>query len=141
MGSATRYQPRHLVWLLAIRRLRTTERLTIATIRTRLQALSAPELEAFATENLPAGQIAAALGVRSATPPAAPMPLVTTAASGALSSPHVPRWSRLELALGLELHVRDDASPRVLDLARRLRELSAARVEEGGPSAFGITSS
>ena len=137
MGSATRYQPRHLVWLLAIRRLRTTERLTIATIRTRLQALSTPELEAFATANLPAGQLAAALGIRSATPPAAPTPLVTNAASGASSSPHAPRWARLELALGLELHVRDDASPRVLELARRLRELSAARVEEGVPSTVG----
>jgi DNA-binding transcriptional MerR regulator len=131
MGSATRYQPRHLVWLLAIRRLLTTERLTIATIRTRLQALSAPELEAFATENLPAGPLAAALGIRSATPPAAPTPLVTNGATGGLSSPHAPRWARLELALGLELHVRDDASPQVLELARRLRAFCAARVEDG----------
>jgi hypothetical protein len=29
----------------------------------------------------------------------------------------------VELALGLELHVRDDASPAVHDLARRIREI------------------
>jgi hypothetical protein len=36
MASATRYQRRHLVCLLAIRRLRATENLTLAAIRTRL---------------------------------------------------------------------------------------------------------
>jgi hypothetical protein len=36
------------------------------------------------------------------------------------------RWTHLELALGLELHVRDDASPQVLELARRIRDSVAA---------------
>lgn len=138
MGSATRYQARHLVWLLAIRRLRTTERLGISAIRTRLQALSAPELETFATANLPGGHVADALGIRPATLPAGPAPppfsLVTSAGSGGLPSPHVPRWARIELALGLELHVRDDASTRVLELARRLREVCAAGLDDVAPS-------
>ena len=121
-ASATRYHRPQLLWLLAIRRLRTTEKLKLATIRTRLQALSTPELEAFATENLPAGPLADALGIPSASPPAAVTPAALSG-SGGPSSPHAPRWVRFELALGLELHVRDDASAPVLDLARRLREL------------------
>jgi len=127
MGSATQYQRRHLVHLLAIRRLR-AEKLTLAAIRTRLQALAAPDLEAFATENLPAGPIADALGIRVATPPSAStsLGLAPPTGGGSLSSTPIPRWARVELALGLELHVRDDASVRVLELAQRLRDLCAA---------------
>jgi hypothetical protein len=91
----------------------------LSKIRSRLHALSAPELEAFATENLPAGTLADALGIQSASPPASPAP-------PALSSPQFPRWVRFELALGLELHVRDDASAAVIELARRLREVGVA---------------
>jgi DNA-binding transcriptional MerR regulator len=119
MGSATRYQAQHLLWLLATRRLRTTEKLPLSKIRNRLQALSASELEAFATENLAAGPVADALGIKPASAPASPAP-------PALSSPQFPRWVRFELALGLELHVRDDASAPVAELARRLRELCAS---------------
>jgi hypothetical protein len=122
-GSATRYERLHLVWLLAIWRLRATERLSIAAIRKRLEALSPPELEAYAVQGLPAGPLADALGIVPPPPPAAPRPSglgVTLGASGSL--PQIPRWARIELALGLELHVRDDASSSVLDLANRLRE-------------------
>jgi DNA-binding transcriptional MerR regulator len=113
-GSATRYQRRHLLSLLAIRRLRTREGLDLAAIRTRLAALPAPELETFATEDIPQGPLAEALGLRPAPPPRnEPAPVM----------PRVPRWARLELALGLELHVRDDASGQVLELVRRVREL------------------
>jgi DNA-binding transcriptional MerR regulator len=80
-GSATRYQRHHLIWLLAIRRLRASERLELTTIRTRLEALSAPEL-----------------------------------------------------ALGLELHFRDDASPHVAELAKRVCEVCGA-----GASGLGRT--
>jgi hypothetical protein len=91
--------------------------------------LRRPGLEAFATESLPPGKLADALGIRSAMSP----PVTATAAGldyasdrRNRSSPHLPRWARVERALGLELHVRDDTSARVLDLGRRLRELSAS---------------
>jgi DNA-binding transcriptional MerR regulator len=129
-GSATRYERHHLLWLLAIRRLRTSDRLGLATIRTRLEALSSPELEAFATEHLPPGPMADALGVRSALPAvAAPVPaLGTNVVDGGSFAPHLPRWSRIELALGLELHLRDDASPHVAELAKRVFEICGAEV-------------
>jgi len=127
MGSATRYERQHLVHLLAIRRLR-AEKLTLGAIRTRLQALAAAELGAFATENLPAGPIAEALGIPIATPPAASTSpgVAPPTASGSLSPTSIPRWARYELALGLELHVRDDASVSVVELVQRLREFCAA---------------
>ena len=130
-GSATRYERHHLIWLLAIRRLRTSQRLALATIRTRLEALSSPELEAFATEHLPPGPMAEVLGVRSALPTArAAVPalsLGTNVVDGVSFAPHLPRWSRVELALGLELHFRDDASPHVAELAKRVCEMCGGK--------------
>ena len=133
MGSATRYHFDQLMWLLAIRRLRTAERLTLSAIRARLQALTASELQAFATEDVPAGRLAGVLGVQPATPPAVSTPPMHTLlqpveTDGGSSSP-LPRWARFELALGLEMHVRDDVGAPVLELARRLRELCASRTD------------
>jgi DNA-binding transcriptional MerR regulator len=122
MGSATRYQRQHLVRLLAIRRLRVDEKLTLDAIRTRLAALSSEQLETLATANLPAGPLFAALGNVTA-PPATARPVRPSI------SPHLPRWVRIELALGLELHVRNDASVEVIELARRLRETCSASIE------------
>jgi hypothetical protein len=39
--------------------------------------------------------------------------------------PGVGRWTRFELGLGLELGVRDDASPEMRALAARIRSLCA----------------
>ena len=131
-GSATRYQRRELLCLLAIRRLRETERLPLDAIRKRVQALPAPELEVFATERLRPGPLAVALDLNAAASPAISTPSALGSpldGSGPLSSG--PRWVRRELALGLELHLREDASARVLDLARRVRDLCAADVAEG----------
>jgi hypothetical protein len=126
LGSATRYQRRQLVGLLAIRRLRTAEKLSLTAIRTRLQKLTDPELEAFATEAPLAGPIASALSLPSAGTPTAlsklPEAFPTLTADGVRPA----RWARIELALGLEVHLRDDASPEVHDLARRVREICAA---------------
>ncbi len=128
LGSATRYERRHLVWLLAIRRLRMTEHATLAVIRTRLQAFSEPELEAFATEGPLADQVATALGLAS---PRTPTDLSNQPDElpGSLAErvglPRVPRWERIELSLGLELHLRDDASPAVHEFARHIREVGA----------------
>jgi DNA-binding transcriptional MerR regulator len=133
-GSATRYERRQVLWLCAIRHLLATERLTLAAIRTRLNALSAPELEAFAVRHAPAGKLADALGIRSAAPRVGPPPLALVENRGAAgphvgvassSSTQVAGWRRVELALGVELHVRDDAGVDVQELARRVREMYA----------------
>lgn len=44
--------------------------------------------------------------------------------------PHIVRWKRVELALGLELHVRDDASADVQELALRVRAMCAEAVAQ-----------
>lgn len=119
-GSATRYQRRQLTWLCAVRRLRADEKLGLAAIRTRLHALAASELEALATRDLPAGKLAEALGMSSPTPQHASVHSPPPRGSAELS--HGTRWKRVELALGLELHVREDASERVMDLVKRVRE-------------------
>jgi DNA-binding transcriptional MerR regulator len=121
MGPATRYQRAHLVSLLAIRRLRATEKLALDAIRTRLASFSELNLEAFATQDVPAGALADALGI--ATPPNA----IEIRTRPALN---LPRWARVDLALGLELHVCDDASARVVDLARRIQHLCESAVRE-----------
>ena len=118
LGTATRYDRRQLLWLLALRRLRVAEQLSLAASASRLQALSPAELETFATQGLAAGPLAEALGLRVASSPAPPSPAGSSATQ-------LPRWARVELALGLELHVRDDASPRTLELARRVHALCA----------------
>jgi hypothetical protein len=124
-GAATRYQRPHLLRLVAARRLMATQKQSLASVYKRLQALSAAELESLATNGLPPGPLATALGVQPA--PAATVSASPTIAIGAVAG-GIPRWTRLELALGLELHLRDDSSPQVLELARRLRELATSAV-------------
>jgi DNA-binding transcriptional MerR regulator len=138
-GSATRYQRRQLLALLAIRRLRATDRLSLAEIRKRLLALSESEVEALATEGLAPGGLADALGI-IVTNSAAPIELRSATSEGLAQTkrasadlPDSPRWARLELALGLELHVRSDVSPRVLALAAHLRMLCATGLDVYGP--------
>jgi DNA-binding transcriptional MerR regulator len=130
-GPATRYDRTQLLWLLAIRRLRVSERLGLQAIATRLRALSASDLEALAVAGLAPGADAnaalSALGMVPAGAPSASIAIAATSvANGETSGTRWPKWARIELALGLELHLRDDASPRVLELARQLRELCAA---------------
>jgi DNA-binding transcriptional MerR regulator len=116
-STATRYLREHLLVVLAVRRLQSTENLTLGAIRGRLEALQPVELEAFATEHLSPGPTATALGIQFAQPPA------TSEPSAAISAPGTARWTHIELALGLELHVRHDASPAVIALAERVREM------------------
>ena len=115
-GAATRYQRSHLLWVLGVRR-GLQEGLTLAQIRPRLQSMRAPELEAFATERLAPGPAMAALGLA----PPAPSPHLTAAPP---EVPLRPRWTRIELALGLELHLRDDAAPAARELALRIRQMA-----------------
>jgi len=133
-GSATRYERRHLVRLLVIRRLRATERLALAEIRTRLRTLSDAELESLAARDLSPGPLAVALGVstapaRSAAPESLEPSVSHPPRRG--DGPFGPgaRWTRLELALGLELHLCDDANERVRELAGRLREVALSAFE------------
>lgn len=112
-GSATRYPRSFLVRLLAIKRLR-LERLNLAAIRKRLDAMSPEELEAFATHGLQAGLLATALGVVVQPPPRADAHAHPTLSAHAEAKRQ--RWSRVEVMDGLEISIRDDASP----LARRL---------------------
>jgi hypothetical protein len=131
-GSATRYQRPHLVRLVAARRLIATEKLSLAEIAKRFAKLSPTELEALAVEGLAPGPLATALAIQAA--PTAPVKSSVTPAGldGALVGAGAPKWTRIELALGLELHCRDDASPQTLELLRRVREvvgMAAARAE------------
>ncbi|HEX4335819.1 MAG TPA: hypothetical protein VH062_07885 [Polyangiaceae bacterium] len=119
-------QKQHALILLAIRRLRTTERLTLAAIRARLGQLREDELTAFATAGLAPGALADALGVKVVTALPGPFvgsPFIEGSDPGVM---RLPRWTRTELALGLELHVRDDASATVMGLVARIREMAGA---------------
>lgn len=117
-GSATRYDRRHLLWLVAVRRLRAQEQLGLAQIKTRITGFTTQQLESFVTADLPAGELATALGV-------APKPVVHQFATPRAIIPPIEvtpdrRWTRLELAVGLELHVRDDVTTPVIELAKRV---------------------
>lgn len=120
-GPATRYQRQQLLHLVAVLQLRASERLGLDPIRKRIRQLSRQDLEVYATRALPPGPLATALGVQ----PTPAGPKAGTHGAGNQDLPPIfARWARIELALGLELHVREDASSKVLELARRLRELS-----------------
>jgi DNA-binding transcriptional MerR regulator len=116
-GTATRYGREHLFVVLAVRRLQSTENLALDVIRRRLDALGPAGLEAFATEHLTPGPAATALGIQFAQSPAPFEPKSSVDATGAAG------WLHIELAVGLELHVRHDASPTVTALAERVREM------------------
>jgi len=121
-GPATRYQRLHLVRLVVARALMTTERLSLTAVRSRLQSLSSAELDVLAANAVPPGPLATALGL---PPPAPSLPDASAAGSAVTGFVVAPRWTRLELALGLELHLREDASPQVTDMARRIRGMFA----------------
>ena len=123
-SSATRYERRQLIHLLAVRRFRDEQGLELGEMKTRMNAMTAAELEAFATENIVAGPVAAALGLDVGPP-----------AEGAPASAPIPqtahrRWTHLEIGVGLELLVRDDAGPRELDLARRIYRMCVLGKDE-----------
>ena len=119
-GSATRYQRAQLLCAVAVRRLRESEGLDLDAIRARLEALEPPVLERWVAEQLEPGPLTTALGI---TLPPAASGTVPTTSSSALSS-QSPRWIRVELALGVELHVREDVDGRAQELARRLQALA-----------------
>ena len=84
--------------------------------------MSGEQVEALAL--CPPGAAAEALGIRPAADPVAGA-LTASGLDAELpaSGPGVGRWTRFELGLGLELGVRDDASPAIRALAACIRSL------------------
>jgi hypothetical protein len=125
-GVATRYGRQQLVWALAVRRLQTIDRAPLPKIKDRLSAMSGERVEAIAREACPPGAAAEALGLGPAANSVAGAPNASRLdAQLPLGGPGVGRWTRFELGLGLELAVRDDASPEIRALAVRIRALCA----------------
>lgn len=125
-GVATRYGRQQLVWVLAVRRMQATDPAPLRTIKERLMAMPGERVEAMAREACPPGAAAEALGLGRRANPAvgatnASEPVAELPASG----PGIGRWTRFELRLGLELGIRDDASPEVRALAARICSLCA----------------
>lgn len=121
-GSATRYQRKHVLCVLAIQRW-LAEGQTLAQIRPRLHALDAQELERSATERLAPGALASALGL-PAVPPSTALPSTAAPPPASATGSALPRWTRAELTLGLELHLREDAAPAARELANRIWQLA-----------------
>jgi len=123
---ATRYGRQQLVWVLAVRRMQATAPAPLSKIKARLIAMPGERVEALAREACPPGAAAEALGLG----PAAKQVVGAPKASGPdaelpAGGPGVGRWTRIELGLGLELGVRDDASPEMRALAARICSLRA----------------
>ena len=126
-GPGTRYERAHLLRLVAARTRRAFESLGLDAIKKRLADATPEALEALVKRNLTPGRLATALGIAVDAPAAsAPTGAATPVVVGAEK-----RWSRIELAVGLELHVRDDASPFVRALAAKVWKLCV----EGEPGA------
>jgi hypothetical protein len=125
-GVATRYGRQQLVWVLAVRRMQATDPAPLPTIKERLIAMSGEQVEAMAREACPPGAAAEALGLRPAANPVVEAPNASGRdAELPVGGPGVGRWTRFELGLGLELGVRDDASPEIRALAARICSLRA----------------
>jgi hypothetical protein len=121
---ATRYGRQQLLWALAVRRMQAVDPSPLPTIKERLIAMSGEQVEALAREACPPGAAAEALGLGSAANAAAGAPNASGLdAALPAGGPGVGRWTRFELGLGLELGVRDDASPEIHALAARIRSL------------------
>ncbi len=127
-GTATRYGRPHLLRVVAIQKLKRDGNLTLDAIRRRLGAMSADELERYATSGLVAGPLATALGVvvhetaaMAVSPEAEPPPVAPTEES-ATRPVALESWNRVTLLPGLELLVKADASPLVRRLVEQIHQ-------------------
>ena len=112
--------------MLAVRRMQATDPAPLSTIKERLIAMSGERVEAMAREACPPGAATEALGIRAVANPAVGAPNASGLdANLPPGGPGVGRWTRFELGLGLELGVRDDASPEIRALAARICSLCA----------------
>jgi hypothetical protein len=124
-GTRTRYGRSFLVRILAIARLSVTHR--GQALKVALERLSSDQVEALAVEGVKPGPLAQALGLPEPKPPAlrAPTELSLAAAS------KIVRGIRVELLPGLELALRDDASPLARQIAHEFIERCVGNPSEG----------
>lgn len=124
-GRDTSYGREHLVRLLAIKRLQAAH-LPLDAIEARLASATMGELEHIASGNVlsvelpPRDPAARPRRGHPYFPPHDPVP----------QAPRAERWERVELAPGLEIHLRSDASPEAQRIARDIRSRYATRIEE-----------
>ena len=121
-GNLTRYQRRELLRLLAIPRLQYEQRLSLAAIKQFLDRLGDTEVLAWLMERSLSAAAAVALGVATASPPAAPTPTGLGAPDSGLSSTASTMWHRVALLPGLELMCASTASPAVRAAAQKIFE-------------------
>ncbi len=117
-GTATRYDRKALLRLLAIQRMQRHEHLPLAAIKKRLAHFSDAELETYATERLTSGPVATALGV------VRPPPAVAVTLGEPESPPKYVsyKWEHIQLLPGLWLFVVADAPPLLRRLAGQIYE-------------------
>jgi hypothetical protein len=117
-GTATRYPRRELLRLLKMLDLKSKARgrVVLATLKRQLDAISDPDLEAWACSQPLSAELSVALGIEPKTA------AVTQAAieNGMLARAGLETWQRIPLLPGLELMLRADASVAVRGIAERL---------------------
>jgi DNA-binding transcriptional MerR regulator len=126
-GRRARYGEVHLLLLLAIDKLHTEGVREIDELRARLDAMSDEDLDAYTTsEGDGAGKAANGRGgvIRDLGDDDTTVALPTFAAGAEGGAPTPVRFTRHELAPGLELHLRDDAPDGTRLLAEAIVALS-----------------
>ena len=120
-GKDTTYGPEHLIRLLAIKRLQQAH-LPLDEIQVRVSSASRDELERLAKSDV----VAVALPL-----PPQPLPQPSHPYRRAPSIPPAPlrseSWERIEIAPGLELHVRADAGADALRIAQQIQSTYQSR--------------
>lgn len=127
-GTATRYQRRELLRLVAVMRARKETKLSLADMKQKLDAVGDGELEAWVRAGTLPLAVSAALGIEPPPPPAsasAPGPAARnseTAPSQALQrwTRQLEAWQRIQLLPGLELMLGPTASAQAVDAARKI---------------------
>jgi hypothetical protein len=114
-GTQTRYGRSFLVRILAIARLAVIHR--GQALKTALERLSSDQIEALAIEGVKPGPLARALGLPEPKPPAPTTPNLSHVAAS-----KIVRGIRVELLPGLEIGLRDDASPLARQIAHEFIE-------------------
>lgn len=138
-GMHTTYTDEHLLWLKAIRRLRTVERLQLDAIRKRLSTSSVEEIRALVEapsverSGVPTMAIPPAEGSAPATQANPDLSAgVTTRTPGEQVGSGGQMWERIELLPGLELHVKKASGALVLRLSQEIRERYGLEVSGAG---------
>jgi DNA-binding transcriptional MerR regulator len=123
-GSHTTYGDEHLLRLRAIKRLQ-EERLALEEIQSRLEGLSRAELEQLVSGRLSIPHVRPSPHVNpyvTVGTPKKPTPSGPYRGNAPIpyNPPHRESWERIEIAPGVELHVRADVSDESLRIAREI---------------------